>query len=680
MKFLPTLSIGMVLLAMVNSCEIIVSENQDEGTVFGKDINHGGSRILRTLGWAKASSSAFDDLVDTVNNNNNHNSINNHRQLGYGTAAADTTASSSSSDFTLLELDGQLLGSLLQYRINVNDPRVGKDTITIAYRVPALGWLAIGFADDSSGLMVGSNAVIGLPETEQVWKYSLTGKDVSGIVPFPDDSQTLLDEAVTQDVAAGTTTLIFTKIVAEDGEKQIIPGINTFLGAYGYSNTLGIHSNRQAFEIDLWTGVIEDTEADGGYDDGNQQQQTSPPASTAEDNASVVGQDGFTAVALAGGQLQGTDLLFRINSNDPNAGGADTVTFVYTVPQLGWVGIAFADNGGFMVGSEAVIGLPETGEVLKFDLAGKTTSTVTPMATEKQTLIGASIVQDSSSTTLTFTKRMVEDGEIPIVFGSNTFLAAYSASNALGIHSNRDSFALDLSAPGGVASNLQVRKQALWRAHGLFALIGWGLFLPCAIAASILRGYFTTPLWFQLHRGLNVCVVLFTVIAFTLAIVAINQETPSGASADHFNPDPNPHRTVGLVIFIGAIMQLALGVFRPHVPKEGEAKTTTRIVWEVTHKGLGYSCLAMALYQVPSGIKIYSNIFDEGQYLVAVFWAFIAGIGGAVVLGLITLRLTTGPRRAVVTTADGVKKNIQSHTQPDMTTYSMADQEVPSHV
>ena len=45
-------------------------------------------------------------------------------------------------------------------------------------------------------------------------------------------------------------------------------------------------------------------------------------------------------------------------------------------------------------------------------------------------------------------------------------------------------------------------------------------------------------------------VVLSTVVAFILAVVAINQETPEGASPNHFTPDPNPHRLIGLVIFI----------------------------------------------------------------------------------------------------------------------------------
>lgn len=604
-------------------------------------------QILRQISWESG-----DDSLKQPGSN---------RQLGEPGA------------FTLLELDGLLEGSMLQYRINTNDQRVGRDTITIAYRTPSVGWLAIGFTD-SAGQMVGSEAVIGVPATGQVLKYNLNAKNGDGVVPMQDDRQTLMDQAVVQDASKSITTLVFTKIMAEAGEKEIVVGVNAFLGAYSGSNSLGIHSNRQAFVIDLGSDIVEDITGGGGGN-GADADQDEPPA--VENIPGAVGQAGTTLVALEGSQLQGSNLQFKVNPSDPNAGGDPTVTFVYTVPQLGWVAIGFSDNGGFMVGSEAVIGLPDTGEVLKYELNGKTNSAVIPMVAAKQTLVDASITQDATSTTLTFTKRMVEDGEIPIVLGANALLGAYGGSNTLGIHSNRDSFALDL-ASGGVAS-VQTRKQNMWRAHGVFAGIAWGLLSPCAISASVLRELFGGPMWFSIHRGLNVLVVLFTAVAFGLAVVAINQETPAGASSDHFNPDPNPHRLVGLVVFVVALVQALLGIFRPHVPEAGEEKSTVRKAWEVAHKLLGYSCLGMAIYQVQSGIKIYYNIFAEGNYCLAVFWAVIAAIGGSVAVGFLTLKLTSPKSRPKKQQPkEGGQHNLMSHRQPDMTKYAVADDECPS--
>jgi Eukaryotic cytochrome b561 len=216
-------------------------------------------------------------------------------------------------------------------------------------------------------------------------------------------------------------------------------------------------------------------------------------------------------------------------------------------------------------------------------------------------------------------------------------LAAWGFDNNLGIHAARESFSLDLA--GGGIEIVDNRKQQLWQAHGFIAGIAWGLLSPLAIAASVLRKLFNGPLWFQIHRGLNMLVVVATIVAFGLAVAAINQETPDGASPQHFNPDPNPHKLVGLVIFIIAIVQALLGIFRPHVPEEGKAKSTWRAVWEILHRCLGFICLGMAIYQVQSGIKIYGNIFaSDSKVPLTIFWTVVGAILGAMLLGFVAVK------------------------------------------
>jgi hypothetical protein len=76
----------------------------------------------------------------------------------------------------------------------------------------------------------------------------------------------------------------------------------------------------------------------------------------------------FTALPLEG-PLTGATMSFAVNEADPRAGGQDTVTIIYEVPTTAWVGIGFNDNGGLMIGSEAVIGLPDEKSVKKYALA-----------------------------------------------------------------------------------------------------------------------------------------------------------------------------------------------------------------------------------------------------------------------------------------------------------------------
>jgi hypothetical protein len=162
--------------------------------------------------------------------------------------------------------------------------------------------------------------------------------------------------------------------------------------------------------------------------------------------------EGFEELELTG-QLEGSTLHFKVNVEDERANGQDTLSLILTVPSLGWASLAFNDNGGNMIGSEAVIGLPDTGEVKKYNLSEKGPGII-PMADDKQTLIEASIIQESGTTTLAFTKLLVEAGEITIdATGVNSFLSSYGTSNILGYHDKREPYTVDLAGGGGVTSS-----------------------------------------------------------------------------------------------------------------------------------------------------------------------------------------------------------------------------------
>lgn len=66
-------------------------------------------------------------------------------------------------------------------------------------------------------------------------KYYLGGKGDLQIQPMPLSQQTLTDATI--EVSNGQTIMKFTKVMKEDGEIEINGGDNTFLWAYGSSNT-----------------------------------------------------------------------------------------------------------------------------------------------------------------------------------------------------------------------------------------------------------------------------------------------------------------------------------------------------------------------------------------------------------------------------------------------------------
>lgn len=121
---------------------------------------------------------------------------------------------------------------------------------------------------------------------------------------------------------------------------------------------------------------------------------------------------------------------------DSENGGVLCVRLEYD--SQGWLGFGFS-SGGEMVGSTAVIGLPDYKDSItnpgKYSLDGKTDSLVVPMDTAQQTLRDATIRQDNRMTMMEFGKLLIEDDEQPLVVpGENTFIYSASANNELGYH------------------------------------------------------------------------------------------------------------------------------------------------------------------------------------------------------------------------------------------------------
>lgn len=347
--------------------------------------------------------------------------------------------------------------------------------------------------------------------------------------------------------------------------------------------------------------------------------------------------DAITTVPL-GGFLSGTTLEYLINIADARAGGQDTVTMSYSVPQDGWVAIGFTNGNGLMIGSEAVIALPETGQVLKHNLASYANTGVVPMPDNQQTLIDASVVQENGTTKMQFTKILNEVGELPIAIGGNTFIAAFGSSNMLSYHASRDSFEIDFVA--GAIEIVETRKRSLWKAHGWCAALAWGILSPLAIGVAMLRYWFPDGLWLKIHQGLNYSVLVFTILAFVFAVAAIQTETPAGGAPNHFNSSVAPHRLIGLVVFLFVAFQTLGGQFRPHNPTKGEVKTATRRSWEVAHRVAGISLVGTAWYQIQSGIEIYQNLFADSAdtNLIGIFWGVIGTLVGLIVVGFVVTK------------------------------------------
>jgi hypothetical protein len=198
--------------------------------------------------------------------------------------------------------------------------------------------------------------------------------------------------------------------------------------------------------------------------------------------------------------------------------------------------------------------------------------------------------------------------------------------------------------------------------HAIFAFLAWGLVAPVATINSTFRRILygqTSPLWdrrenpddlqgrawVNLHRYLNETVILFTWISFSLAAVGVR-------TGHHFR---NAHQVVGLVMFLLTFPMWALGrvLMPPKHPRNGNyaIQSTTEqtrlvpggdeycdnvhemasigaagsrkesfLVW--THRLLGVGVLVAGLWEIYSGISLYSKLSVSGDNLIVCYFSW----------------------------------------------------------
>jgi DOMON domain/Eukaryotic cytochrome b561 len=342
--------------------------------------------------------------------------------------------------------------------------------------------------------------------------------------------------------------------------------------------------------------------------------------------------------------FEGGDVLLTFITDETNQ--ALTVTMVYA--NLAWIAFAISPNRQ-MPNSLAIIALPAdgTGTPLKYDMgADRAQSAIVVAPSDRQTLTEASYTQNTTHTTMTFTKALVEGSELNIsLTGNNNFLYAVGSSNTFGYHASRQGLALNFASASSTSTGGVKDYKSLWIAHGILMVIGWTILVPLAVGTAVLRNFLALPTgrWFQIHRFLNSIAVACTIAGFSIAVHII--KTEDGSSANHFT-NTIQHHKIGLVIFLFAILQAVSGFFRPQLPHKPEPaiadeeadgdkspaaddaplkKSPQRIVFEIMHRLTGTCAMVMGWVNVDSGIGLYNQQFG-GKDLTPAAWVVSGGI------------------------------------------------------
>eukprot|EP00026_Physarum_polycephalum_P003901 Phypoly_transcript_03918.p1 GENE.Phypoly_transcript_03918~~Phypoly_transcript_03918.p1 ORF type:complete len:670 (+),score=101.12 Phypoly_transcript_03918:219-2228(+) len=233
----------------------------------------------------------------------------------------------------------------------------------------------------------------------------------------------------------------------------------------------------------------------------------------------------------------------------------NTITFVMTGNSLGYVAIGWGPNPT-MLGADMIVGSwnSKTGTGSVIDLWS--TSRNTPTFDQKQDAKFVSGAQNTTSTTITFT-RLLNTGDakqdLPILNTEMHLIWAIgsgpvSTQSSFAVHTNRGAAQVNFFT--GKAQSINHDK--LKNAHSGLAFFAWGMLIPFGSFVARYKRCDYGVWWFRIHVLAQSLGALLTFIAFIIMATALASE-----NSPHFN---STHAICGLIMLVLTAGQTALGV------------------------------------------------------------------------------------------------------------------------
>eukprot|EP00978_Attheya_sp_CCMP212_P000661 scaffold1312_cov54-Attheya_sp.AAC.5 len=170
--------------------------------------------------------------------------------------------------------------------------------------------------------------------------------------------------------------------------------------------------------------------------------------------------------------------------------------------------------------------------------------------------------------------------------------------------------------------------------HGSLMLIGWGFLLPSGAIMARLFKHRPDGLWFKIHIFVQTLGLLLAGIGFIIALR--NFDTFSGK--DHVKG--YAHAVMGTTVMVLGFLQPLNAIIRPHGPQaNGESKTTIRAIWEIVHKGSGWTAILLAVCTISLGTTLLPQMDDQRTFQLAY------GLGVGLVLLFLIMFLMTDKKK-----------------------------------
>lgn len=388
---------------------------------------------------------------------------------------------------------------------------------------------------------------------------------------------------------------------------------------------------------------------------------------------------------------------FKLNADD-------TFESAVHYANAGWVALGF---GTTMIGSSAIIAVPPKTHPNVYsltsnelDVSGVLDDQAAKTLKQQHSMWGE-IGQRGLSTTMTFTLDQFSGVSEP-VDNLWAFIFAAGKDNTLGLHAHRGAFRINLNAcqtntsttdAGGVvvdpttgttadsnSSPVVYNHKAAFAAHAFFATAAFAIIIPLAVGAAWFRTLWP-KWWVYIHVLSNCLAFFFTLLAVATAFAGMVLRGKASGSIYHMSI---AHHWVGFVIFLLVSLQVVNGFKRPALEHKadpvhqnadyivGETSTAAsccfgymtkpespREKWHLLHQLVGITVLALALYQLSSGVLLYTTEYGGNTHTaLTLLWVWIA----CIVVSMLILKKLCVASRA---TKHSLPRNLMPQREED---------------
>lgn len=609
-----------------------------------------------------------------------------HRSSAEFVEIADASAVFEASNESTFDHMAKLEDNLyFHWNDAVNNKFQGRLMHTADSESQAPTWLGFGVYHSNhnynilpvNNFMVGSEALIGMvydpdDESHTVQRYLLEAKDASRVNPSAEEG-TLSSASMFQHISDdGKVTTDMTFALDVDPGKGTIQnkirseGTNVFLWAIGAPGSHGVltkHVKKGVFFLDF-KSVRYIAQERAGLPTQADASPTLPPIpveAPTPNTAPIVIGECSSSVLDGGGHVSLTPSLtfhWKLISSD------QVQIALENVGPEAWLGVGSSFSGR-MIGSNAVIGIPGRDQLAmdptQYILSAKDSAGVVP--DPSATVTDGSITTSNAGgadvrTVMKFVKQLEDSQDrVPLLkSGLNTFLYAVGSNRDLAYHEHRGTFQLSLDDCGGSKTKskskpkVSVSSGSAWKnsktfvAHGFFAMLAWALLSPVAVTIAWFRTLLPSS-WIYIHVFSNVISFICSFLAFWIAVGGVAKND----AADHFSKG---HHYGGLILFFFITLQTINGFLRPPVERKDANSAydddpdllfgcvripqTPRETWQMIHRTIGLGSLGLGIYQVSSGLGLYSERFGTKSLV----WGYFIYVG-LFVASLVALRMWT---------------------------------------